>query len=419
MVMGQPGPTGQASLNPDQLPSIPAARFAQARHYQTQVFPTMEGWSAPQGGIPYVAVDQGNASPKFARLTLNNIPSTAEALNATGLPLGLVLQPLAALQEEEQQVPVLDFGDFGPPRCRRCRAYINPFMQFIGGGNRMVCNLCTHPNEVPTEYFAPTDPSGVRVDREQRPELKHGTVEFLVPKEYWAKEPIPLRWLFLIDVSAEASARGFLHGICDGIMKALYADPEGNAATEENGTGTSQLPKGVKIGIATFNRDVHFYNLNPKLDQAQMIIMPDLSEPFVPIGSGLFVDPIESRSHITTLLKQIPEMFARMPVPEPALLPALNAALSALKPQGGKVLCSLSALPTFGPGRLTMRDKGDLGDVEAEKKLFAAESPEWQTTASNLVKESVGVDFFLESPSGGYLDLATIGKQLHHLMLSY
>ena len=405
---GAPASSAQGRVDPDQIPGIPRSRDVPARYYLEHVYPTMEQHLPPPAAVPFVTFDQGNCSPKFARLTMNSIPSSAEALASTGLPLGLVLQPLAPLQEGEQAIPVLDFGDVGPPRCRRCRAYINPFMTFRSGGNKFICNMCTHPNDVPPEYYAPTDPSGVRVDRSQRQELMLGTVEFMVPKEYWAKEPVPLRWLFVVDVSAEASNRDFLQGVCDGILKSLY-DDEASEDAQQDGVKKNRLPPGAQVGIITFDKEVQFYNLSPKLEKAQMIIMPDLEDPFVPLSEGLFVDPGASRSVITSLLTQIPDMFARIKSPEPALLPTLNAALAALGPTGGKILCSLAALPTFGPGRLILRDKGEGRDTDAEKKLYTTEHPGWRKTAAKMVEAGVGVDFFMAAPSGGYLDIATIG----------
>ena len=265
--MQQPAPMGesvstQGKVDPEQIPSIPRLRDGTAQYYFDHVYATMENHLPPPATIPFVALDQGNSSPKFARLTLNNIPSTSESLASTGLPLGLVLQPLAPQQEGEQPIPVLDFGEVGPPRCRRCRTYINPFMTFKSGGNKLVCNMCTFPNEVASEYFAPTDPSGVRVDRMQRPELTMGTVEFLVPKEYWAKEPVGLRWLFLIDVTQESVNRGFLASVCKGILDAIYGDdpeaPEEQVA--EDGSTLNRLPGGAKVGIVTYDKEVHFYN---------------------------------------------------------------------------------------------------------------------------------------------------------------
>lgn len=331
---GAPGSSQQGRVDPEQIPSVPQSRDGPAQFYLNHVYPTLEHHLPPPASVPFVAHDQGNSSPKFARLTLNNIPSTSEALTSTGLPLGLLLQPLAALQEGEQPIPVLDFGESGPPRCRRCRAYVNPFMSFRNGGNRFVCNMCTFPNETPADYFSPTDPQGVRVDREQRPELTRGTVEFMVPREYWAKDPVGLRWLFVIDVGQEAANRGYLETFCEGILNALYS--EDGLATPDDETGLEEkakprnLPAGSKVGIVTYDKDMHFYNLSvsnrtrssgnavlmrplsqASLEKAQMMVMPDIDEPFVPLSEGLFVDPYESQYEGTAFPRQIQSLICR------------------------------------------------------------------------------------------------------------
>ena len=256
--------SAQGRVDPEQIPSVARARDGAERFYLDHVYPTMEQHLPPQGGVPFVAHDQGNTSPKFARLTLNNIPSSSDALSSTGLPLGLIVQPLAPLQAGESTIPVLDFGDVGPPRCRRCRAYINPFMVFRNGGNKLVCNMCTFPNDVTPDYFAPTDPTGVRVDRNQRPELTTGTVEYLVPKEYWAKEPVGLRWLFVMDVSQDANDKDFLAAFCAGVLEALYGeDPDAEAEEKDDVNENNEsrpLPIGTKVGFVTFDKVVQFYN---------------------------------------------------------------------------------------------------------------------------------------------------------------
>lgn len=273
---GGPAPAPQdastnlsSQVSPDDMPSVPTSRDAVQQHYFRNVYPTFERHVPPPATISFVAFDQGNASPKHARLTLNNIPATADGLAATGLPLGLVLQPLAHIQAGEAEIPVLDFGEGGPPRCRRCRAYINPFMMFRSGGNKFVCNLCTHPNEVPPEYFCATTPAGVRVDRDQRPELHRGTVEFVVPKEYWTKEPVGMRWLFLIDATQESYNKGFLETFCDGILAALYGGED--QETDEEGKPKRRLPEGAKVGFVTYDKDIQFYNLSVSSLQVQAL----------------------------------------------------------------------------------------------------------------------------------------------------
>ncbi|GJN82957.1 Sec23/Sec24 family protein [Purpureocillium lilacinum] len=400
-------PTGQSKISPDDMPSVPLSRDAVQEHFLKNVYPTFERHVPPPATVSFVAFDQGNASPKYARLTMNNIPATADGLHATGLPLGLMLQPLAPLQAGEAEIPVLDFGDSGPPRCRRCRAYINPFMMFRSGGNKFVCNLCTHPNDTPPEYFCATSPQGVRLDRDQRPELHRGTVEFVVPKEYWTREPVGLRWLFVIDATQESYNKGFMETFCDGILAALYGGED--QEKDDNGEPKRRIPEGAKVGFITYDKDIHFYNLNPRLDQAQMLIMPDLEDPFLPLGEGLFVDPYECKALISSLLTRLPDMFSTVKNPEPALLATLNSAFAALEKTGGKIVCSCSALPTWGPGRLFMRDDGNHPGGEMDKKLYTTEHPGWKKVAEKMAASGVGADFFLAAPSGGYLDIATIG----------
>lgn len=89
-----------------------------------------------------------------------------------------------------------------------------------------------------------------------------GTVEFLVPKDYWNKQPVGLQWLFVIDVSQESVKRGFLEGVCEGIMGALYGS-EGEATESAEGEiPPRKLPVGSKVGIVTVDKEVHFYNLS-------------------------------------------------------------------------------------------------------------------------------------------------------------
>jgi protein transport protein SEC24 len=176
-----------------------------------------------------------------------------------------------------------------------------------------------------------------------------------------------------------------------------------------------RIPKGAKVGIVTFDKAMHFFNLSPELEQAQMMVMPDIEEPFVPLSEGLFVDPQESKTVIAQLLNQLPQMFNPdlhngVRNPEPALLPALEAAAEALKVTGGKIICSLAALPTWGRGRLFLRDDNTaVAGTDAEKKLLGTDHEGYKKLATQLVENGCGIDFFLAAPSGGYLDIATIG----------
>ncbi|KAK9461155.1 Sec23/Sec24 trunk domain-containing protein [Lipomyces oligophaga] len=386
---------GAPRVDPDQIPSVVAVREANQLYYNSHVYPTMEKLCPPLAGTDYAAVDQGSSNPKFGRLTLCSVPQSADLLSTSCLPLGLVLNPLARLRDDEEPIPILDFGEVGPPRCSRCRAYINPFMQFAAGGAKLICNMCQYASAVPGDYYSPVDASGRRIDRDQRPELNLGTVDFLVPKQYWKSEPMPMRYLFVVDVSAEAVNKGLPHVSAQAIKRALYG-PQ------------STIPQGAKIAIITYDRSIHFYNLNSNLAQAQMLVVQEVDDPFVPLHDGFFVDPEESRFVIEDLLDRLEVIFEDLKVPEPALGAVLETIFQALQETGGKVFCTISALSTWGPGKLVFRDDPRQYNTEKEKLLFTSDHIFYKALGQKFAEAGIGFDLFV-FPSM-YCDLATIGS---------
>ena len=79
---------------------------------------------------------------------------------------------------------VVDMGRDGPLRCSKCRAYVNPFMQFHSYGKAFTCNFCGAVTPVPPEYQENIAPDGRRRDADERPELCRGSVEFVAPPEF-------------------------------------------------------------------------------------------------------------------------------------------------------------------------------------------------------------------------------------------
>ena len=81
-----------------------------------------------------------NADPSYLRSTINAIPTTSSLLSKSKLPFALIITPYRSLNEGEDPVPLVT--DTVIARCRRCRTYINPYVQFIDGGNRYVFDVC-------------------------------------------------------------------------------------------------------------------------------------------------------------------------------------------------------------------------------------------------------------------------------------
>ncbi|KAG4305985.1 hypothetical protein PORY_000895 [Pneumocystis oryctolagi] len=386
---------GGSKINPEKVPSVAFVHESSQGVYKNNAFFTMESHVLPTANTDFIAIDQGISSPKFLRLTTRNIPETKELAISTFLPISMVIQPFAQQRPEEHPIPLVDYGELGPPRCRRCKAYINPFVNFIQGGTKFVCNMCLFPNDVGAEWFSPLNGVGKRQDLSYRSELKYGTVEFSVPKEYETCPPEPIKIIFTIDVSETAIQKGVPKIAADAIRKALYESPD------------RPFPSGAKICIITFDRTLHFYNLTSSLKDAQMLVVSDIEDTFIPLQEGLFVDAYESRHIIETVLTYIPTLFDHTRVPEPALGALVQSSFIALEKTGGKLIIFLSALSTWGPGSLRFREDSKLYNTDNEKQLFTSQNVYWNNLAKKCLSAGIGVDLFLFPTL--YMDISTIG----------
>lgn len=242
---------GRPKVHPDALPN---PGFVQAEDQLSMdnegVYFTSKNYP-PHVTSAFTVVDDGNSTPRFVRCTSTGLPCSADQLDKLKIPLALVIQPLAELRANEAPVPVVDAGQEGPVRCTRCQAYINPHVKWQNGGQQYQCNICEHTNATPPHYFCNLDMTGRRSDVDQRPELKCGTVEFVATPEFCLRTPVPAAFIFAVDVSFTSIQSGMLQIFVDTIKEMLDFFPS---------DGLDESP--CKMGIITFDRTVHFYNLN-------------------------------------------------------------------------------------------------------------------------------------------------------------
>ncbi|XP_074281071.1 protein transport protein SEC24 C-like [Silene latifolia] len=391
--MGQPGAAmaGSSKIDPNQiprpLPSSSAVVYETRTGNQANIPPSATG--------EYIVKDTGNCSPRYIRCTINQVPCTADLLSTSGMQLALLVQPLALPHPSEEPIQVVDFGEGGPVRCSRCKAYMNPFVKFIDQGKRFICNFCGVTDETPRDYHCNLGPDGRRRDADERPELCRGTVEFVATKDYMVRDPMPAVFFFLIDVSMKAIQTGATAAACSAINQVIADLPEG--------------PK-TMVGIATFDSTIHFYNLKRASQQPLMLIVPDVQDVYTPLETDVIVRLSECRQHIELLLESIPTMFESNKTADSAFGASIKAAFLAMKSTGGKLLAFQSVLPSVGIGALSAREAEgrtniSAGDKEAYKLLQPSDKT-LKEMAIEFAEFQVCVDVFITTQF--YVDIASI-----------
>ncbi|XP_017375033.1 protein transport protein Sec24C isoform X1 [Cebus imitator] len=389
-------------IDPDAIPSPIQVIEDDRNNRGTEPFVTgVRGQVPPLVTTNFLVKDQGNASPRYIRCTSYNIPCTSDMAKQAQVPLAAVIKPLATLPPDEASPYVVDHGESGPLRCNRCKAYMCPFMQFIEGGRRFQCCFCSCINDVPPQYFQHLDHTGKRVDAYDRPELSLGSYEFLATVDYCKnnKFPSPPAFIFMIDVSYNAIRTGLVRLLCEELKSLLDFLPREGGAEES----------AIRVGFVTYNKVLHFYNVKSSLAQPQMMVVSDVADMFVPLLDGFLVNVNESRAVITSLLDQIPEMFADTRETETVFVPVIQAGMEALKAAecAGKLFLFHTSLPIAeAPGKLKNRDDRKLINTDKEKTLFQPQTGAYQTLAKECVAQGCCIDLFLFPNQ--YVDVATL-----------
>lgn len=408
-----PGAQREASssnrIDPSQIPRPTASSTAERFLTRTSI-----GALQPPAASNYIAIDDGNASPRLMRLTLNQISTLNDATKACAIPIAAICQPLAEPAPGEAPIPVVDPGPDGPMRCGRCRAYINPFFTFVERGNSFQCNLCQQVTPVPRDQVCDLDHHGYRRDHAERPELNHGAVEFVAPPEYQARTPLPPPLVLVLEVTQPA----ITSLVTDTVLTALSAV-------------LPTLPPHTRVALIAFNDAVHFFT--PPLREEstgegalRTFMIPDLDEMCLPLPPEQLLLPLsESRQGLLSLFDTMKKrLFQGLRRPDSAFGAAVEAARLLLEPTGGRCLVFQHTLPGIGPLKLVHRDDVRCYGTEREKALLQPASADWSALASRLAASHTSVSTF-HFTTHNFVDLASIatlakgtGGQVYHYTMA-
>jgi len=404
-----------------------------------QKYYTRSGSSPPPSTHPFIAVDEGNCSPRYIRMSTNYIANENDLVEQTKLCIGAIIQPLAEQAPAEEPPPLRDFGKEGPIRCKECRAYVNPFFRFVDNGRSFICNMCETSNSVPDSYFCNLDPQGIRRDKNDRPELCKGSVDIVAPPDYCDTAVTDPCYLFVVDTSYSSQVNGLLDCALDCIrmcVEELSANPR------------------VRVGIMTYDKSLYFYNVKqaaPSSEKAegkeekegkeepsaagepQLHVLSDVDDAFVPVLPESILLPLSDEQSTETVLRVIdligkvnsreeqeqqqqqvgPNGYpiqstrANLPPDNCAFGAAMQAGALLLEKFGGKLIGILSKLPDVGAGTLQNRNDIKLYHTDKERTLLVPNGAFYEKLSTFCAQSRVSVDLFACASS--YLDLATIG----------
>ena len=406
--------SGRNRIDPNQIPRpdlswIPWAEHAARVAAETPALMTMS-YVVPPSALDVQAgaiLDDGCAAPQYMRSTLCGVPTEAELMNEFGVPFAVHVAPLA--RPSGAPVPEIDpalcLGGVGSDgsslRCERCRAYINPHVEWIESGAAYNCSLCGWRNSLPRGAVCPLDERGRRRDHGRYPEVKYGSVDYAAPATMAARSLEPPAYIFCIDVSYTAIACGLLHAAVHCIRSLLDR--------------VSDQPR-VRIGVMTYSTELQFYDLSTSRGSVALLSVPDVDDPFVPIPfDNWVVSAVEGRDRLLEMLEMMQALHVELDTRRStaAAGSALKAVVGAVREANccARVVLIASMLPSIGLGTLRTREAAQHYGKAAEQDMLLPTPDEamhsfYDELAMEAGTSGIGIDICL--CTNRYVDAATL-----------
>jgi protein transport protein SEC24 len=137
---------------------------------------------------------------------------------------------------------------------------------------------------------------------------------------------MPPSYVFLIDTSNASMMNGYLSSVIETIKDIINNDLFQNLSR-------------TKIGIITYDNTINFFNLNPQLNQAQMLSVKD--DLFLPVPVDyLLVNMEDSKDKILSLLDMIRDSSQNNNNCQDSdkLIEGIKAGFLLVQSTGGKIL---------------------------------------------------------------------------------
>mmetsp|Transcript_4329 Transcript_4329/g.6485 ORF Transcript_4329/g.6485 Transcript_4329/m.6485 type:complete len:928 (+) Transcript_4329:131-2914(+) len=391
-------PKKEERIDPSQIPRwSPESKTDQP----IKKFYTRSGTPPPPSTHPFIAIDEGNCSPRYIRMSTNYVAQNSELIEQTKLCIGAIIQPLAEQVDGEEPPPVRDFGKEGPIRCPNCRAYINAFFKFVDMGKSFICNMCGTKSAVPEFYMCNLDSKGERRDKFQRPELCRGTIDVVAPADYVDNsDAVDPCYLFVVDCSYTSMVSGLLECSLESIRLSVQE--------------LSKNPN-TRVGIITFDSNLYYYSVKKGSNEPRLDVIGDVDDAFIPVIPDSVLLPLTDEK-ATDVVYSILDLVSTvhktggqgMGADERAFGAAVQAAALMLEEKkGGKIVTVLSMLPDVGAGKLQARNDMKVYNTNKESSLLVPQGNFYAKLATFCAQARIAVDLF--ACPAGYVDLATIG----------